>query len=96
MPSAMRSPLRSAFVVFSVMAALSGTADAAPDVRPRSGWLRMQSPNFLLVGDVSARDLRQVAERLEQFRDALGILLPKVTTSTVTPTTVVVFKSHKS
>jgi len=78
------------------MAALSGTADAAADVRPRPGWLRMQSPNFLLVGDVSARDLRQVAERLEQFRDALGILLPKVTTSTVTPTTVVVFKSHKS
>ena len=58
---------------------MSGTANAAPDVRPRSGWLRMQSPNFLLVGDVSARDLRQVAERLEQFRDALGILLPKAT-----------------
>lgn len=97
MRSAMRSPyLRAAIVVLGVTAVLSGTANAAPDVRPRSGWLRMQSPNFLLVGDVSARDLRQVAERLEQFRDALGILLPKATTSTATPTTVVVFKSHKS
>ena len=76
--------------------ALEGAAPAAADVRPRTGWLRLQSPNFLLLGDVGAGDLRRVAERLEQFREALGIILSKATVSMSTPTTVLVFKTHKS
>jgi tetratricopeptide (TPR) repeat protein len=93
----MRAPrIRAAVFVLGLTAALGVAASAAADVRPRTGWLQLQSPNFLLFGDVSARELRQVAERLEQFRETLGILLPKATISTATPTTVVVFKSHKS
>ena len=53
-------------------------------------------PNFRVIGDVGAGDLRQVTKRLEQFREAIGILFPKAALSTSTPTTVLVFKSHKS
>src|SRR4029453_1634083 len=91
-----RTHLRLLACGLSLILGLETAAAAAGALRPRKGWLRLQTPNFLLIGDVGARDLRQVAGRLEQFRDALGILLPKATMTTATPTTVIVFKSHKS
>ena len=74
---------------------LAGSA-AAPAVMPRQGWIGLTSANFRVIGDVGAGDLRQVTKRLEQFREAIGILFPKAALSTSTPTTVLVFKSHKS
>jgi tetratricopeptide (TPR) repeat protein len=88
--------MRSTLVALCLSLAAGSIASLDAEVRPRAGWLRLHSPNFVLLGDVGARDLRQVAERLEQFREAFGILFPKVIITTPTPTTVVVFKSHKS
>ena len=56
----------------------------------------MRSANFHLMGDVSEGDLRRVAGRLEQFRAAVGRLLPKASVTTATPTTVMVFRSHRN
>ncbi len=69
---------------------------AAPAVQARTGWIALRSPNFYVIGDVGAGDLRLVTKRLEQFREAIAILFPNAPLSTATPTTVLVFKSHKS
>ena len=88
--------MRLTLIALCLAITVDAAAPLSADVRERKGWLRLQSPNFLLLGDVSARDLRKVAERLEQFREALGVILPKAVVSTSTPTTVLVFKTHKS
>ena len=77
---------------FLVAAALPLRAEVAPLER----WRQMRSANFLLVGDVGERELRSVAGRLEQFRAAVGAILPRATVTTATPTTVIVFRSHRS
>lgn len=69
---------------------------AAAEVAPLAEWRQMRSANFWLAGNVSEGELRQVAGRLEQFRAAVGVILPKATVTTATPTTVVVFRNHKS
>lgn len=59
-------------------------------------WTRVQSKNFTLVGNGSAGEIRKVAIKLEQFRDALARLFPKTRLNTSVPTTVVVFKTDES
>jgi tetratricopeptide (TPR) repeat protein len=79
------------FVLFTLLPAV-----ALADPMPRAGWIGLKAPNFYVIGDVGQRDLREVTRRLEQFREAIGIIFPKAILSTSTPTTVVVFKTHKS
>jgi tetratricopeptide (TPR) repeat protein len=62
----------------------------------KENWTRVQSKNFVVVGNGSASDLRKVAMRLEEFREAIALLLPKARLNTSVPTTVVVFKTHDS
>jgi len=71
-------------------------AVAAADPMPRAGWIGLKAPNFYVIGDVGQRDLREVTRRLEQFREAIGIIFPKAILSTTTPTTVLVFRTHKN
>ena len=78
-------------VLFTLLPAV-----ALADPIPRAGWIGLKAPNFYVIGDVGQRDLREVTRRLEQFREAIGIIFPKAILSTSTPATVVVFKSHKS
>lgn len=56
------------------------------------GWTSVQSKNFLLVGNAKERDIRKVAARLEQFREAFLHLLPAEHFDASVPLTVVVFK----
>lgn len=70
------------------------SASAAPAARET--WTSVRSKNFLLVGNASERDIKQVATKLEQFRDVFTRLLPKASFNTPVPTTVVVFKSDGS
>src|SRR5438552_3224679 len=72
------------------------TVRSVGEPMPRQGWIGLKAPNFYVIGDVGARDLREVARRLEQFREAIGVMFPKAILTTTTPTTVVVFKSHRS
>ncbi|HKB89316.1 MAG TPA: hypothetical protein VKC60_02240, partial [Opitutaceae bacterium] len=59
-------------------------------------WTLVHSKNFTLVGNASEKDIRQVATRLEQFREAFILLLKGAKFETPVPTTVVVFKSASS
>lgn len=59
-------------------------------------WRRLDTPNFVIVGDVSPRTLRDVAMRFEGFRETLTRLLTERATTTAVPTVVIVFPSDKA
>src|SRR5262249_15587431 len=59
-------------------------------------WKRIDSPNFVVIGDVSAGQLRDVAVRFEGFAETLGRLLSQLATATAVPTIVVVFPSDRA
>jgi tetratricopeptide (TPR) repeat protein len=59
-------------------------------------WRRLDSPNFVVVGDVPARALTDVALKFEGFREALTRALTERPTSTPVPTVIVVFPTDKA
>ena len=59
-------------------------------------WTSVRSKNFLLIGNASEKDIRQVATRLEQFREVFSRLFTKMNVNSPVPTTVVVFKNDES
>ena len=67
------------------------TSNAAKDT-----WRGMHSKNFYLIGNASEKDIRQVATRLEQFREAFTTVFPSTRTAASQPITVIVFKNHAS
>jgi FimV-like protein len=62
----------------------------------KDSWISVQSKNFRLIGNGNEKQIRQVAIRLEQFREVFSRLFPSAVLSTPVPTTVVVFKSDNS
>ncbi len=71
-----------------LLSAAPARTSAAKDV-----WTRVRSKNFQLVGNASEQDIRQVAARLEQFREVFTQLLPGDHFDSFVPVTVVVFNS---
>jgi len=65
-------------------------------VEGKDTWTRVQSKNFTLIGNASEKEVRQVATRLEQFRDVFTRLFSTAKFDTPVPTTVIVFKSMGS
>src|SRR5947209_8788571 len=72
---------------------VSGLASAA---LARDKWVQVRSKNFLLIGNASEKDIRDVAEHLEHFRSALGRLLNTPDLSSPIATNVIVFKDDAS
>lgn len=65
--------------------------------RPASaGWRRLDSPNFVVVGDAGEGALRDVAVKFEGFRETLSRVLTDRVTATAVPTVVIVFPSDKA
>jgi tetratricopeptide (TPR) repeat protein len=62
----------------------------------KDSWTKVQSRNFLLVGNASEKEIREVAVRLEQFREGFGRLLTGFRQHSPLATTVIVFKSSAS
>ena len=79
-----------AFAFFLIVLTAQETAQA------KDTWIKVQSQNFTLIGNASEKDIRQVANRLEQFRDVFSRLFPNAKFQTPVPTTVIVFKSMSS
>ncbi|MDQ3472125.1 MAG: DUF1570 domain-containing protein, partial [Acidobacteriota bacterium] len=65
-------------------------------VLAKDNWISVRSRNFQLVGNAGEKDIRQVANRLEQFREVFTRLFPKAKFTSPVPTTVIVFKNDKS
>jgi hypothetical protein len=62
----------------------------------RAEWRRLETPNFIVIGDAGERDLRNVAVRFEGFRETLGRVLGTSATATAVPTVVVVFPHDRA
>lgn len=82
--------LRRAALNILVLGALLWPSTAAAD------WRRLDSPNFIVIGDVSARELREVAMQFEGFRETLTRVLSARATGTAVPTVVVVFPNNRA
>jgi len=65
-------------------------------VSAKDTWTSVRTSNFYLVGNASEKEIRQVATRLEQFRDVFKRLFPGMNFTSPVPTTVIVFKSDSS
>src|SRR5215204_6394248 len=59
-------------------------------------WRRLDSPNFVVIGDVGGGTLRDVALRFEGFRETLTRVLSARATGTAVPTVVIVFPSDSA
>ena len=57
-------------------------------------WTSVRSQNFMVVGNAGEREMRKLATRLEQFRQAISLLFPRTRIESPAPTTVVLFKNH--
>ena len=79
---------RALLFVLLTSASLLVTA-AAP---PQAQWRRLDSPNFIVIGEVGAGELRDIAVKFEGFRETLGRVLNERVTSTAVPTVVIVFR----
>jgi FimV-like protein len=66
------------------------------NVWAKDNWVSVRSKNFFLVGNASEKEIRQVATRLEQFREVFSRLFSGANFTAPVPTTVIVFKSDKS
>jgi Tfp pilus assembly protein PilF len=77
------------WLAFPLAASLIATGGSAPV------WLRLDTPNFTIVGSVGERELQSVATEFERFRDAIGQLMGPSATATIVPAVVVVFPSDR-
>jgi tetratricopeptide (TPR) repeat protein len=59
-------------------------------------WTSVRSKNFFLIGNASEKDIRKVANKMEQFREVFTRLFPNAKFTSPVPTTVIVFKSDSS
>lgn len=57
-------------------------------------WTKVEMTNFTLVGPASEKELKNVGNKLEQFRQTLSQLMPKAKLNSSAPTVVYVFDSY--
>lgn len=81
---------------FTIILCLLTILPAPWHVSAKDKWVSVRSKNFLLVGNANEKEIKQVALRLEQFREAFSHLFKGVVFNTPVPTTVVVFKNDSS
>lgn len=79
------------FVLFLIVFGFSPDTVSAKDE-----WLRVRSKNFNLVGNASEKDIRKVATKLEQFREAFRQIFQQINLNSPIPTNVVVFKNRST
>ncbi|HEX9918953.1 MAG TPA: tetratricopeptide repeat protein, partial [Pyrinomonadaceae bacterium] len=87
---------RRARVAGRVLAVFCLLSVVSPAAAARDAWVGVRSPHYLLVGDTTESEIREVALRFEQFRNAFSQLFPASGLSSSVPTTVVVFKDFDS
>ena|SRR5688572_5922424 len=80
--------LRAARVFAALLLVLCAPLHAA------AKWTTLRSTNFVFVGDASERQIREVAQQLETFRDVVARLLPSAIISPA-PTVVFVFATDQ-
>ena len=69
---------------------------ASASANATENWTSVRSKNFFLIGNAPEPAMRDVAVRLEQFREAFGQLFPNLQLDGGVPTRIVVFKDELS
>ncbi len=69
---------------------------SAPVAAAKDNWIKIRSKNFTLIGNTSESEIRQVAKRLELFREVFAQIFPNTKLGASVPTTVLLFKSDSS
>src|SRR6185295_7309371 len=88
-------PKRLVFII-AIAFCFLGIVSANSPVIAKDKWTSVRSKNFLLIGNANEKDIRQVAVRLEQFREVFSHLFTNMKISSPVPTTVIVFKNDES
>ncbi len=87
---------RLAYPLALILAVLVLTHAGGSAACAKDNWTSVRSKNFLLIGNTSDKEIRQVATRLEQFRETFSLLFHTAQINSPVPTTVIVFKSDSS
>jgi tetratricopeptide (TPR) repeat protein len=69
---------------------------ATAPVFAKDSWVKLRSTNFVLVGNADQKKIRDIAIRLEQFRNVFTQLFPGMKYTSQVPTTIVVLKDLKA
>ena len=59
-------------------------------------WVRVDSPNFTVFGEVGDKRTREYAAEFERFREALGRVVPGAALRAAVPAVVFIFKDQRS
>src|SRR5688572_10715603 len=59
-------------------------------------WIRIDSPNFTVFGEVGESRTREYTAEFERFREALGRVVPGAALRAAVPAVVVIFKDQRS
>lgn len=81
-----------ALAVFLLSVTLAATASSPA----KDDWLHIRSKNFDLIGNASEKEIRRVATKLEQFREAFRVMFTGSNLDSPIPTNVVVFKNDSA
>lgn len=69
---------------------------SASQTSAKDTWINVRSKNFFLIGNAGEKEIRQVATKLEQFRETFRLLFPRAKFNATIQTNVIVFKSASS
>ena len=78
------------------IALLAAVSFVFPHQAWAAAWVRVETPNFIVIGEAPEKRVRDVAEQFERFRQALGRVLPGAATTAAVPTIVIVFDTQRS
>jgi hypothetical protein len=59
-------------------------------------WVRVESPNFVVFGEVGEKRTREYAAEFERFREALGRIVPGAAVRPAAPALIFVFRNAES
>src|SRR5437763_43525 len=83
-------------LLFITICALVFSLLPLTSISAKEQWYALHSKNFYLIGNASEKNIREVATRLEQFREAFTKVFPSTKSAAAQPVTVIVFKNHAS
>jgi hypothetical protein len=59
-------------------------------------WVRVDSPNFTIFGEIGEKRTREYGAEFERFREALGRVVPGAALRAAVPAVVIIFKDQRS
>lgn len=83
-------------LLVSLACAITWLAATGATTRAQNNWRRIDSPNFVAIGDIAASNLRDLVGKFERFRETLSRLHGPSLVGSAVPTVIVVFPSDYS